>query len=168
MPRKIIQKWLPEPDKIKEHKYLKWLGSWLHNPALWHLHRRNVARAFAIGLFCAWVPVPMQMVLAAIGAVIWRANLPLAVVLVWLTNPLTMPPMFYGAYELGKWLLGRPDMPFQFELSMTWLTEGLLQVWEPFLLGCAILGTLSAVLGYFVSLWLWRWHVTHHWHKRRQ
>jgi uncharacterized protein (DUF2062 family) len=81
--------------EIKGHKNLSFLGEKLHDPNLWHLNRRSVSAAFAIGLFAAWIPTPGQMVIAAIIALYFRANLPISVALVWITNPLTMPPMFY-------------------------------------------------------------------------
>ena len=85
---------MPDHKKIRDHKHLRIFGKLLHNPSLWHMNRHSVAKAFAVGLFFAWVPVPFQMVLGAGGAILFHANLPLSVVLVWLTNPFTMPPMF--------------------------------------------------------------------------
>lgn len=61
------------------------------DPGLWQLTRRSVANAFSVGLFCAMLPIPCQMVAAALGARLTRCNLALAVGLVWITNPLTMP-----------------------------------------------------------------------------
>lgn len=151
---------------IREHKHLKIFGTLLHNPNLWHLNRQSVAKAFAVGLFVAWIPVPFQMVLAAGAAIFFHSNLPLAVALVWVTNPLTMPPMYYGAYKLGVWVMGTPVQDFQFELSMTWLSNGLSLIWQPFLLGCVILAVLHAVLGYIVIQLLWRWMVVRKWRRR--
>jgi len=55
----------------------------------------------AVGLFCAFVPLPIQMLLAAAAAIIFRVNLPISVGLVWITNPVTIPPMFYFCYKVG-------------------------------------------------------------------
>ena len=49
----------------------------------------------------AFLPVPFQMVLAALGALWRRVNLPLAVALICITNPLTMAPAFYLCYKVG-------------------------------------------------------------------
>ena len=93
MAKKIIQRFMPSDETIKNNKSLKFLGDRLHDPILWHLNRRSVAKAFAIGLFFAWVPLPTQMAMSAAVAFYFRAHLAISVALVWITNPLTMPPM---------------------------------------------------------------------------
>ena len=166
MPRRLLKKIMPDHKKIREHKHLRCFGTLLHNPALWHMNRHSVAKAFAVGLFFAWVPVPFQMVLAAGGAILFHANLPLSIVLVWLTNPLTMPPMFYGAYKLGAWLLGEELQHFEMELSFAWLQHEMSLIWAPFLIGCLVLGIVSALLGYFGIQIAWRRMVVKRWRKR--
>lgn len=159
MPRKFFQRFLPHPKTIKENKALSIFGDWLHEPNLWHLSRRSVAGAFAVGLFFAWVPVPFQMVLAAGTAILLRTNLPLSVVLVWLTNPITIPPMFYFAYVVGTWIVGAPVTDFNFELTMTWLLNELSAIWLPFLVGCSTLAVSSSLLGYLIVEGTWRYLV---------
>ena len=108
MPKKTIKRMMPDHQTIKENKYLKIFGNLLHNANLWHLNRHSGAKAFAVGLFFAFIPVPFQMVLAAGAAILFHANLPLAIALVWLTNPLTMPFIFYACYLVGTWVLAVP------------------------------------------------------------
>lgn len=143
-------------------------GSFLHSPNLWHLNRRSVAGAFANGLFMAFIPVPFQMVLAAAGAILFRVNLPISVALVWITNPLTMPPMFYGAYRVGNWLMGRQGGAFHFELSFDWLMTGFGHIWQPFLLGCLVCGAIASLSGYLAIRLYWRHHVIKEWRKRHK
>jgi uncharacterized protein (DUF2062 family) len=150
---------MPDPNKIREHKYLRVFGTLLHDPNLWHLNRRSASGAFGVGLFMAWVPVPFQMVLAAAAAIIIRVNLPVAVGLVWVSNPFTMPPLFYFAYKLGSWLLGEKLTPVEFELSVEWVMYELGEIWEPFLLGCLICGIVSSGLGFGLIRLLWRMHL---------
>jgi hypothetical protein len=166
MPKKFIKRFMPDHRKVREHKYLKMFGTLLHDPNLWHLNRRSVAGAFANGLFMAFVPIPFQMVLAAIAAIIARVNLPISVGLVWLTNPITMPPMFYGTYVFGAWLLGREPGKFHFELSFEWLLSELSHIWQPFLLGCFVTGTIASLLGYVTIRLLWRYHIVKTWRER--
>ena len=95
MTKKFIQRFLPDPTWIKNHQSLRFLGDWLHDPNIWHLNRRSASMAVFIGLFIAFVPLPSQMLMAAVLAVLLRVNLPLSVLLVWVSNPITMPPLFY-------------------------------------------------------------------------
>ena len=168
MPKRIIKRYLPDPHKVRNHKHLQLFGQLLHDPNLWHLNRRSVAGAFSVGLFFAFVPVPFQMVLSALGAIILRVNLPLAVGLVWLTNPVTMPPIFYFAYKLGTWILGTAlHKGITFEVSMQWLMGELTMIWQPFLLGCFVLGILSAALGNMTIRLMWRIHVIRYIKRKR-
>lgn len=124
--------------------------------------------AVFIGLFIAFVPLPSQMLMAAVLAVLLRVNLPLSVLLVWVSNPITMPPLFYMAYKVGFALIGDSHAPaFHFQLSWQWLSTGLATVWQPFLLGCFVCGLFLGLLGSALTRVAWRWHVVHLWNKRR-
>lgn len=168
MSRKFFKRYMPDHETIRNHKHLKIFGTLLHDRNLWHLNRRSVSGAMAVGLFMAWVPVPFQMLLAAAAAIPFRVNLPIAIAMVWFSNPATMPFLYPGAYFIGKWLLGTPDAPFNFELSWEWLSSGLVHIWQPFLFGCFILGVISAVLGYFGTRFFWRLHIIKAMKERKQ
>ena len=160
-------KYLPTRESIRGNKALRPVRHLLLNPELWHLHRRSVGGAFFIGLFCAFMPVPSQMVLAAILAVAARCNLPIAVALVWITNPLTIGPMFYFAYKLGAWLLGAQVASEPFELSWQWFGSKFATIWWPLILGCFVCGWVSGLTGAVVSRLVWRFHVIRRWRQRR-
>ncbi|MGR9071783.1 MAG: DUF2062 domain-containing protein [Gammaproteobacteria bacterium] len=166
MPKKFIKRVMPNHEVIKGHKSLQFLGDRLHEPDLWHLNRRSVSKAFAIGLFFAWVPLPTQMAMSAAVAFFLRANLPISVALVWVTNPITMPPMFYFAYLLGSWFLGITPSESSEEFSLDSVMSDLGEIWEPFLTGCFILGVACSVLGYAGIRAVWRHHVVKHWRTR--
>jgi uncharacterized protein (DUF2062 family) len=167
MARRLIRRFLPDAERIRAHKHLRFLGERLQQPHLWHLNRHSVPKAFALGLFMAFMPIPIQTIPAAALAFYLRANLPVTLVLVWLTNPLTMAPAFLLCYSVGALVLRRPIQPVNFEISFAWLGEEFLQIWEPFLLGCFVVGGSLALIGYYGMRWLWRWYVLHEWEKRR-
>jgi len=167
MPKRFIKRFLPDHNKIREHKQLRFLRPLLYDPNLLHLNRRSVSGAFAVGLFMAWIPVPFQMVLAAGTAAIVKVNLPLSVALVWVSNPITMPPLFYFAYKLGSWLLGTPAENFDFELSFQWLSQSLVHIWQPFLFGCLLMAAASALLGSLIMRGFWRFVVVQRWQERK-
>ncbi|BAS67990.1 MAG: DUF2062 domain-containing protein [Gammaproteobacteria bacterium] len=146
--KKFFRRYTPNPSELKNHKNLGWLGKHLHNASLWNFNRKSISKAFAVGLFCAFVPVPFQMLLAAPAAVVFSANLPISVALVWITNPLTMPPIFYGCYKLGAWILSVGiEQDFIMSLDYVWQVFDI--IWQPFLLGCLIISVMSSALGYF-------------------
>lgn len=107
------------------------------------------------------------MVIAAAIAIAARVNLPISVCLVWITNPVTMPAMFYFAYRVGIWILGTPAREFNFELSFEWLMVELGQIWQPFLLGCLVLGLASSLAAYLLTRLFWRFHIFQYIKKRR-
>jgi uncharacterized protein (DUF2062 family) len=163
MPKKLIQKYLPAADTFKQHKSLQFLGAKLHQSNLWHLNRHSVALAFAIGLFCAWIPTPGQMAIAAAAAWYFQANLPISVALVWLTNPLTMPPLFYFAYRVGLAFLDYPPPSADFVFSVEGILTGMGDIGGVFLYGCLVCAVTSAVLGYCGIQLFWRYHVSQQW-----
>lgn len=169
MAKHIIRRLFPDPHRVREHKSLRFLGSLLHDPNLWHLNRRSVAGGFAAGLFMAFLPVPFQMALAATAAIALRVNLPIAVALVWLSNPLTMPPIFFFAYKVGTLVLGsRATHTPSFQLSAQWFGDEFLEIWKPLLVGSLLFSIGSSFLGYVGMRLFWRANVVHRWKKRRQ
>ncbi|QBY03163.1 DUF2062 domain-containing protein [Thalassotalea sp. HSM 43] len=166
MPKKLIKRYLPDHQTIKSNKHLQIFGDVLHDANLWSLNRRSVSKAFAIGLFMAFVPVPFQMVFAAGLAILFKGNLPLSIALVWISNPITIPPIFYFCYFIGTILMGVPEQEFAFELSWDWFVSSLSTVGGPFLLGCAACSVFFSTLGYFTINFLWRYQVTRSWKKR--
>lgn len=157
---------MPHPDTIKQQKALRVFGNVLYNPNLWNLNRRSASGAFAVGLFMAFVPLPSQMIMAAGLAILFGVNLPLAVTLVWISNPITMPVMFYFAYKVGAFCLKTPPQPFHFELSWAYLADQMTTIGPPFLLGCAVCAIGFALIGYFGIRGLWRYSVVRSWQKR--
>ncbi len=167
MPKDFIKKYIPNKETIQANKYLKIFGSYLHSPSLWSLNRRNTPRAFSIGLFMAYVPMPFQMVPAAALAILFRANIPLSMALVWFSNPITMPPLFFFAYKIGAYILDIPPTGFNFEISWEWLVGGLLDIWQPFLLGCFICGSFLAITSNITIRLLWRYSLVNAFKKRQ-
>ena len=167
MPRKFFKRHLPSPDRIKQHGSLRFLGDVLHEPNLWHLNRRSVARAAFVGVFCAFIPFPLQMLVAALLSLWIHSNMALSVGLVWITNPLTIPPIFYFTYKLGCVMLDIPAADFNIELSWQWLTESMKFFILPLLLGSLTAGTILASLSYVTIATIWRQNTIKRWRERK-
>ncbi|SMN16353.1 FIG01199889: hypothetical protein [uncultured Candidatus Thioglobus sp.] len=156
--KKLLKRYSPKPNDLKNHKHLGWLSKHLHNASLWNFNRKSISKAFAVGLFCAFVPVPFQMLLAAPASIIFGANLPLAIALVWITNPITIPPIYYGCYKLGAWILG-VQIETDFVMSLEYAWQVFDTIWQPFLLGCLIFSVVSSIIGYFSVQLIYRYRV---------
>jgi uncharacterized protein (DUF2062 family) len=178
MPRKFFRKYLPSHESVRQNRYIRFFGTALHHPNLWHLNRKSVAGGTAIGLFCGLVPGPLQMLSAALFAILFRVNLPVAVILTWYTYPFTIVPLYYLAYKLGMFVTGGNgqvlpggDLDLLALPIMEWIPA--LYLWvasmgRPFVLGLFLLALILAVAGYLLAIAAWRVHVTLAWNKRRR
>ena len=167
MPRKIIRRFLPDLKSLLDQRSLRWLGSLSHDPNLLHLNRHSVSLAVFIGIFCAFIPLPIQTLLA-IAMCFWLgANLPLAMIIIWISNPLTIPPMFFLTYKLGSYILNTQVSGFSVDLSWQWFSELGSDILLPLFLGSFISGTVLGLIGYFFILSLWRWQVIKNWEIRK-
>ena len=118
---------------------------------LWSFQVTPVTRAFGVGLFVSWIPTPGQMAISAVIAMQLRANLPISVGLVWLSNPLTWIPLYYSAYLVGTWILGiqsisvwelfTPDYAFSHIFDMG------ASIFVPMMLGTLLMAIFSAIVG---------------------
>ena len=120
----------------------------------WAGDRSSFARAGFIGAFCMMLPIPFQMLLASVLAYYGRANIPLASALAWITNPLTMWPIWYGGYVFGTWMLATPEVAdISNGLSVgssAWFNEVFPLIWQPFLIGNITLGLVFGSVLYFL------------------
>lgn len=166
---------LNQREVIEDERLLRLFGKRLRDPRLWYLNRNGIAAGTAVGLFCAFLPMPMQFLPATIGAIAVRGNLPLAFALIWISNPLTWIPFYTPAYKLGTRILGIHDEQQSLSSIGTMLQgldgEGLRQLIE-FLaalwIGCLVCGAILGTIGYFIVLYSWRLHVISRWKQRRE
>lgn len=156
MPRRFFKKFRLKRKHFGDQWWIAPFDHLLHDPNLWGIRRRTVVPAFSIGLFVAYLPFPGHMIQATLLALALRINIPVAVGAVWACNPITMGPMFFAAYEVGRVLLRQPPRPFDFDLSFEWLLDGFVTIWQPLLLGSLLLGAILSLVGYIGLDLLWR------------
>lgn len=177
MPRKYFRKYLPDHESVRRNRYLRWFRPLLKHPNLWHLNRHSVAGGVAAGLFGGLIPGPLQMLTAAILAIVFRVNLPVAVVATLYTNPFTWGPLILAAYAIGSLVTGggevKASIPHFDWREHDWATflpamfDWLLGLGTTFLIGNLILASSLAVAGYFLVQFAWRLHVLAYLRKRR-
>ncbi|MBI5430728.1 MAG: DUF2062 domain-containing protein [Nitrosomonadales bacterium] len=175
--RKLFRKFLPHHETVKSHRWLRPFSGWLHHPNLWHLHRRSVAGGVAIGLFCGLIPGPLQMISAALLAILFRVNLPVAAFTTLYTNPFTILPLYVVAYEIGAWISGEHSGNAKVHLSFpkihwhNWagaLWDWFIAMGKPILFGLPLLAIILSITGYFAVRIAWRLAVMWKWHARKQ
>ena len=160
---RLVKKWLkPLPRRSTVHRYpvLKWFGeSAKKRSYLWSFRTREMMVAIFLGMVVALMPlVGVQMLVVTVLAVFFlRANLPVLIALQWISNPLTMGPIYYADYQIGIALMEmiglepvvnsilQPDYDWaQFKWSDL---SGLLDTFPPMLLGGLVLGSFAGVVG---------------------
>ena len=156
MPRRFFRKFAFKRHQLSEQWFMTPFRHLLQDHRLWGIRRRTVVPAFAIGVFIAFLPTPGHTLMGALLALAFRVNIPVAALATWVSNPVTMGPMYYFAYRLGRYLLGTPLQEFQFEMSWDWVMHTFVTIWQPMLLGCFILGVLAAVTSYITLDLFWR------------
>ncbi len=127
----------------------------------------RIALGIAIGFFIGWLPiVGIQMVVAAACCWIFRGNVMASIPPVWISNPLTMAPMYFLENRLGAPIYGQP-LTFD-KMAHTWQRVGELGIWDgtiylftelldvtiAMFIGGGIIGGICAVLVYLPT---YRW-----------
>lgn len=156
MPRKILKKILPDYNKIKEQKYLKIFGAALYKREIWSLRRKYILRAVFLGIFVSCLPMPLQMILLAFLAIVFNANFPIAFILLWINNPLTIPFIFYAEYKIGAFLLNAKD---NIEFNFDSMYENLGDIAVYLYTGSLVLGLVLAVICTILTNILWIWYI---------
>ena len=167
MPRRFFRRFALKRDDLSAQWFLSPFAHLTRDPRLWGIRRRTVVPAFALGLFVAYLPFPGHVFTAVLLALLLRVNIPVAAFTTLVSNPLTMGPMFYLAYEVGRKLLRRAPVEFDFELSLDWLLTGFTSIWQPLTLGCILLGALLSLAGFIGLDLLWRASISDYLARRR-
>ncbi|MFN4326342.1 MAG: DUF2062 domain-containing protein [Azonexus sp.] len=174
--RRYLRKVLPNHETVRNNPWLRPFESTLLHPRLWHLNRHSAAGAVAAGLFCGLIPGPLQMLGAAVCAVVFRVNLPLALFVTLYTNPFTIVPLYLLAYQIGRVTLGESNgflAPPGFDATnfVAW-TEAMrgwmLRVAEPLGIGLVLLASGLALAGYFATRAAWRIGLIAAWRRRQK
>ncbi|MCD8139683.1 MAG: DUF2062 domain-containing protein [Planctomycetaceae bacterium] len=138
----------------------------------------QIALGVAIGFFIGWLPiVGIQMAVAVIVCTIVRANKVVPIFPIWLTNPVTIVPIYSFNYWIGWLLVGGPPLTDLASILRRMITppdavEGMNRIevwweavvhsfsellsmgWEmqvPLWIGCILVGTCLAVPSYYIS-----------------
>lgn len=174
--RKHLKKYLPDHEAVHGNRWLRPFRNTLLHPRLWHLNRHSAAGAVAAGLFCGLIPGPLQRGGAALCAVVFRVNLPLALLTTLYTNPFTIVPLYLLAYQIGRVAIGDtagfvtpPDVEITRFVQWTQaMQDWMLSVATPLGVGVVLLAATLSVTGYFLTKAVWRIWLIRAWRRRSQ
>jgi hypothetical protein len=147
-----LKKYSPKPDSID----LGWFNKYLKGPEIWKWNKKTISRAFAIGLFFAFLPLPMHTLLVAIFAVVFSANILLSILVVWINNPITMVPFYFFTYKLGALIMGI-EMDPEFQFTLSYLMENFGNATVAFWIGGLITSIITSLIGYFSIILIYKY-----------
>lgn len=166
---------MPTRDSMESHRLLRPVAHRVMEPGLWRFTRRSVPRGVALGMVAGFLFPVAQIAIAAVFALPFRANVPVAALTTFITNPLTTPFLWFVAYRIGAWIL-RSDAPAITQPVtqaatgwLQWLTGALHWLWSQgpaFGLGLIVLTTICAVFGYVITALGWRLWIARKWRHR--
>lgn len=176
MARRFFKRYLPDRTKVHSDRTLAWLRPVLNKPYLWHLNRHCVCRGLAVGMFWAWIPIPMQSVLAVPCVVPFRGNLAVAYAATWVSNIFTLLPHWWLAYTIGTMIVGKGDTNIEFTwdfwkdkyYDFGWLWGHFWDFYLPLTLGSLVMSVVSAGLCYVGLNFIWRSYTRYRWQRRRE
>lgn len=161
---------IPTREQILALRFVAPFAHHLRDDSLWHANRHSVAKAVSIGLFFGLMIPFAQFLFAIVTALFLRAHIAISAGCTLVTNPLTFPPIYWAAYELGSLVLAKPAAPAEAaqiersaerigDLATGWLDGfwiSLSAAGLPLVTGLFIMACSASAIGYFAVHLLWR------------
>jgi uncharacterized protein (DUF2062 family) len=159
---------LPTRESMERSRMLRPVAHRVLAPELWRFTRRSVPRGVALGMVAGVMFPVAQIAIAAVIALPFRANVPVAALTTFITNPFTTPLILIAAYQIGRWVL-HVDAPVVAQPVAQAATGWLQWLWEAgpaTVTGLVIIAAIGAVLGYGLSALGWRLWIARKWRNR--
>ena len=165
---------MPRREDLAESRWIKPLGSRVLHSEFWRFTRRSVPRGVGVGLLVGiFLMIPgLQIVGAALLSVPLRANIPIAALMTFLSNPATTPFILLASLEVGSFLGFRTDIASFYVLRASgagvreWLAWLFSDAAPALVSGLFIIASTMGVVGYFLSIFIWRWWQARKWKRR--
>lgn len=154
-----LKKYLPTREQIADIRVLSSLRNFLLEPNLWHMNRYSLSFGFLIGGICCFLPMFFQTVPCVLICIWIRCNVPVAVLVVWISNPITIGPMMYFAYRVGVWMLGTEQEVALLDPSLEWFIDQLSIIWQPLMVGSLACGVAFGLTGFIAIRLYYRWRI---------
>lgn len=116
--------------------------------------RKMIGKGVALGIFIAFIPMPMQMLAVLFFTPFFRFNVPIAIAMCWITNPFSMPFVYYIEYLTGSFLLGLKMEPVQ--VTIEWFSNNIFKIFIPLYAGALFYSIIGSICGNFFVNRFWR------------
>ena len=157
---------VPTREQLERNRFIRPFAHRVLRSDLWRFNRRSVPRGIALGLFVGIMVPFAHSAVAALTAMFVRANVPIAIVATWTSNPATWVLIFPAAYKIGQALLRFDQMTGVAPISETMqqtgsdhLLERLTGAGLETAFGLFVIATVMASVGYLVTSFGWRWWI---------
>ena len=161
---------MPKREDLARSRWMKPFGQRVLHSEFWRFTRRSVPRGVAIGLLIGiFVMIPgLQIVGSALLCIPFRANIPVAALMTFLSNPFTTPFILTASYFVGNSLGfgGQTGVPGREATLAEWFAWLFSDAALATVSGLFIIAAVSAVVGYFASILVWRWWTGRKWRRR--
>ncbi len=117
-------------------------------------NRKMVARGVTLGLFIAFIPMPMQMLAIIAFMPFFKFNVPLGLAMCWISNPFTMPFIYYAEYLTGSFFLGVEPEPVQ--MTIEWFSKNIDNIFIPLYTGTFFYSIIFSSLFYWLINHFWK------------
>lgn len=166
----------PTRESMEHNRFIAPVAHRVLEPSLWRFTRRSVPRGVALGLFVGiFLLIPgIQIAGAALLALPFRANIPVAAAMTFLSNPATTPFILWASVYIGNFMLGRTADATGFmamihnhagvQQWMAWLFS---EAAPAMLFGLLIISIITALVGYLIAIGFWRIRMGRKWHARK-
>lgn len=165
-----IAKNAPNREELARSRWLKLFGARILHSEFWRFTRRSVPRGVAVGLwFGIFALIPgVQMIGAALLSLPVRGNIPVAAAMTFLSNPFTTPFLLTASYFLGTsfGFGGKASVPGRGATVGEWISWLFSDAALATVTGLFTIATVSAIIGYFLSIFVWRWWTARKWRRR--
>ena len=159
---------MPTHEQMARSRWIKPFAGLVLRSELWRFTRRSVPRGVALGMLVGIIVPIAQILFAALFCFSVRANVPVAALTTFVTNPLTTPLIWAFSYQVGSHLLRFDSMLYSapidsfFEITDFWtLLSWFTAQGKVLALGLLVVATVAASISYLVAGWLWRWWIAH-------
>jgi uncharacterized protein (DUF2062 family) len=155
---------MPTREQLERNRFIRPFAHLVLRSELWRFTRRSVPRGVALGLLVGIIVPFAQIVFAALLSFTVRANVPVAALATFVTNPFTTPFIWVAAYYVGGFMLRVEDSTWigpvnhavsnsGFDDAIQWLTGATLVT----AFGLVVIAVVTAAASYLATSWFWRW-----------